>query len=58
MSPKVKNLIELIACAFFALASAYTFVSNLPTQEWLWVLLGLIATPYWSAEFGKRWSRV
>ena len=58
MNPTVKNWVELIACGLFALLSAYTFVANLYESDWLWVLLGLIATPYWSMEFGKRWMKV
>lgn len=58
MHPATKNWLELIACGAFALLSAYTFLANIPEQEWLWVLLGLISTPYWSMEFGKRWKKV
>jgi hypothetical protein len=59
MNPKLKLVIELIACAFFSLASAWWVVDAYYGTKPLWFgAIGLLAMLYWITVFTDRWKKL
>jgi hypothetical protein len=59
MNPKLKLVIELIACAIFAYIAAYWFLESIDGDKPIWFgAIGLLAMLYWITVFTDRWKKL